>query len=259
MRALCLDHLSLYDVPAIELIEVAATLGCDAVSLFVSPLPLGPYRDLVNDQAAKAEVMRALRDNGLSVGIVEPFMLDDKIDWDMLERTAALTGELGGTVNTLCFDKDRTRLEASAGRLADIARGAGAKMAIEGFTLSKVRTPADALALAQIAGDDVGLTIDTLHVIRTGGSWVDFAVLPCDKIFHVQINDGPQLAPSDLFREATTERLPPGDGEFDIASFLPLVPKTARLAVEAPFLAPSTMTPLERARIVVEKTRALMA
>jgi sugar phosphate isomerase/epimerase len=253
-----LDHLSLYDVSALELIEVAAKLECNAVSLFVMPLPLGPYLDLVNDRAARSDVVAALRDTGLSVGIVEPFLLDENPNWDLIERTAALAAELGGVINALCFDNESARLQASFGRLADIARAAGARMAVEGFTLSTVRTLADALAIANTAGEDIGLTVDTLHVMRTGGSWADFAALPQERIFHVQLNDGPLLPPTDLYREATVARLPPGQGEFDIARFIPLVPATANLAVEAPFIAPAGMTPLDRARLIVESARALM-
>ena len=258
MRPICLDHLSLSDLTALELIEVAAELGCAAVSLFVTPLPLGPYRDLVNDAAAKVEVMHALRSSGLAVGIVEPFMLDQAIDWNLLQRTAALTAELGGTINTLCFDKDRGRLEASLSRLAEISRAEGARMVIEGFTLSTARTVADALELAAIAGDDVGLTIDTLHLKRTGGSWADFAAVPPERIVHVQLDDGPLVAPADLYLEATRERLPPGQGEFDLASLIPLIPATARIAIEAPFRAPSGATPLDRGRVIVEATRKLL-
>ncbi len=258
MRPLCLDHLSLSDLDALELIDVAAKLDCTAVSLFVTPLPLGPYRDLVNDRGAKADVVGTLQENGLSVGIVEPFMLDNKTDWNLLERTAALAAEIGGTVNALCFDSDQIQREKSVCRLADITRREGVKMAIEAFTLSTARTPADALALAELAGSHVGLTIDTLHLIRTGGSWADFASLPPERIFHVQLVDGPRLPPKDLYLEATLERLPPGRGEFELVSLIPMIPDTACVAVEAPFRAPPGMTPLERGRIIVNATRKLL-
>lgn len=258
MRSLCLDHLSLYDIPALELIKIAAQLDCDAVSLFVTPGHLGPYLDLTTDGAAKAEVVAALRDTGLSVSLVEPFILDENPDWNLLERSVALASELGGVVNGLCFDKEPARLQSSFGRLADLARSAGARMAVEGFTLSSVRTLAEALAMADTVGDEVGLTVDTLHVMRTGGSWADFAALPMHRITHVQINDGPLQAPADLAREATHERMAPGQGEFDLAAFLAFVPQSVRLAVEAPFRAPAGMSPLERARLIVEATRALL-
>ena len=259
LRPLCLDHLSLSDLTAVELIEVAAELGCAAVSLFATPLPLGPYLDLVNDRAAKAQVVSALRATGLSMGLVEPFLIDEAIDWDLLQRTAALTAQFGGTINSLCLDGDRARLESSLGRLADIARAEGAQMVIEGFTLSTARTVADALQAAEVAGGEVGLTIDTLHVMRTGGSWADIASLPPSRIVHVQLNDGPREAPADLYWEATRERLPPGHGEFDLAALIPLLPETARIAVEAPFRAASGATPLDRGRVLVEATRKLLA
>ncbi|MDD3798980.1 MAG: TIM barrel protein [Novosphingobium sp.] len=259
MDAICLDHLSLCDLPALDLIAVAGELGCGAVSLFVTPLPLGPYADLVNDAGARREVVAALRDTGLGVGIVEPFMLDAAPDWDTMERTAALAAELGGDVNALAFDDDPSRQRDSMARLAGICRAAGTRMTIEAFSMSRARTQADSLALAEHCGPDVGVTVDTLHVIRTGGTWADVAALPQERIFHVQLNDGPLAAPDDLGAEAVRYRHPPGQGEFDLDALVPLLPATARIAVEAPFVAPAGSSPLERGRILVDATRALLA
>jgi len=259
MRPLCLDHLTLGDLTALELIEVAGELGCAAVSLFVQPLPLGPYKDLVNDAAARREVLSALRDAKLSVGIVEPFMLQGDTDWSELERLAELTAELGGRINALGFDRKPGRLRDGICRLARIADSVGVEMVIEAFPLSSIRTPADALALAVEAGPRVGLCVDTLHSIRSGGSWAGVAALPPERILHVQLNDGPLEPPEDRYLEATLRRLPPGQGAFDLASFTPLIPPTATIAIEAPFLAPDGMTPVERGRVVVEATRRLLA
>ncbi|WP_167304908.1 sugar phosphate isomerase/epimerase family protein [Sphingobium vermicomposti] len=255
MRPLCLDHLTLSDLTALELIDVAAKTGCASVSLFIKPLPLGPYRDLIRDKAARADVVRALRDTGLGVGIVEPFMLDQSTDWAELQSIVELTAELGGRVNALGFDTDPARLRDAMCRLATLAQGAGVKMAIEAFPLSAVRTQADALDLALAAGAHVGLCVDTLHVIRSGGSWGDVAALPPERILHVQLNDGPLEPPSDRYREATIARMPPGEGEFGLDAFMPLIPPTATVAVEAPFIAPEGMTPMERGRIVVQAAR----
>lgn len=253
-----MDHLSLSDLSAVELIEVAAKLGCAGVSLFVLPLPLGPYRDLINDRRARLEVQAALRDTGLSVGVVEPFMLDANSDWEMFKRTAEVAAELGGSMNALGFDTDPSRLSAGVCRLAEIGRAAGAKLVLEAFTLSQIRSQAAALALAQEAGPDVGLTVDTLHVIRTGGGWEDILALPRDRIAHVQFSDGPLMPPADLLLEATLERAPPGQGEFDLARLLPLVPLHASLAIEAPFRVPRPMTPLERGRVLTDAMRHLL-
>ena len=208
---------------------------------------------------ARAEVISAVRQAGLGVGIVEPFMIDEVTDWQELERIAELTAELGGRINALGFDKEPTRLRDSMARLAGLAKGVGVEMTIEAFPLSAVRTQADSLDLALACGSHVGLCLDTLHVIRSGGSWADVAKLPAERIFHVQIDDGPREPPADRYREATIARLPPGEGEFDLPAFVPLVPEAATVAVEAPFIAPDGMTPLERGRRVVDATRRLFA
>lgn len=258
MRALCLDHLTLSDLTARELIAVASELGCGAVSLFVKPLPLGPYRDLLRDKPARREVMSALRTTGLGVGIVEPFMLEAVTDWEELERLAELTAELGGRINALGFDTEPGRLRDSMCRLGGLARTVGVEMTIEAFPLSAVRTPGEALEHAIASGPHVGLCVDTLHVIRAGGGWQDVARLPSDRILHVQLNDAPREPPADRYREATIARLPPGEGELDLAAFIPLVPPSATLAVEAPFIAPEPMAPIDRGRVVVEATRRLL-
>lgn len=256
---LILDHLSLPDLTALELVHVAAQAGFSRVSLFALPLPLGPYRDLVADTAARREVVQALQADGLRVGIVEPFMIDPAPDWDVLERLAALTAELGGTVNALAFDDDASRLADAMGRLAGIARASGTRLTIEGFTLSRVRTPAEALSLAEVCGADVGVTVDCLHVMRTVGSWDAVAALPPERIAHVQLCDGLRAAPADLGREAIAGRLPPGEGEFDVRALLPLVPASANLAVEAPLAETAGRSAAERAAGLMAAARGLFA
>jgi sugar phosphate isomerase/epimerase len=250
MRTLCLDHLSLADLTALQLIEVAAALGCTRVSLFVRALPFTPALDLVEDQAARADVVKALADHGLGVGVVEPFMLDAAPDWDRLRRTAELACVLG--------DEEPARLTDAMGRMAGIARAAGVPMVIEAFPLSAVQTQIQALRLAQTSGPDVGLCVDTLHVVRSGGSWADVAALPPERIRHVQLSDGLLEPPEDRIFEALSGRLPPGQGEFNLSGLLPFLPPHAVVAVEAPFVAPAGCSALQRGRILVEATRLLL-
>ena len=254
-----LDHLSLVDLTALEFVHVAAELGCAGVGLYVSPVSMGPALDLTTDHAARREVIGAVRAGGLAVGIVEPCLLREAPDWALLERTVALAADLGGGVNCIGFDPDVSRLHDSIGRLATLAASAGITLTVESYALSTLRTPADALAAARSAGPGVRLSVDALHVIRSGCTWADVAALPPEMIAHVQLNDGPLAAPADRFDEAVYGRLPPGQGEFDLRGLLAVVPATARLAIEAPFRAPAGLTPLERGRILVEATRALIA
>ena len=243
----CLDHLSLADLDALTLINVAADAGFSAVSLFVTPVPISPTPNLVVDGAARRAVVAALRDTGLRVGIVEPFMLEAEIDWDGLERCAELTAELGGSVNILGLDDDHARLRESLAHMVEICRTIDVPAVIEAYPLSAVRSPAQALDFAQALGAQVGLCIDTLHVIRSGGSWDDVAALPPERIRHVQLNDGPMQPPHDRVKEAVFDRLLPGQGEFGLGALLPLLPAHATIAVEAPSRALAKGEPRERA------------
>lgn len=257
MRHFCLDHLSLADLDALTLIEAAAQSGFGAVSLFITPVPISPTPDLVTDAGARLAVVDALAGAGLSVGIVEPFMLDAEPDWDMLHRAVALAAALGGTVNMLGLDEDTGRLLDTFGRMAELGRMEGAPVIIEPYPASMVRTCAQALRLAEGLGPDVGLCIDSLHVIRGGGSWADIAAMPPERIRHVQLNDGPLTPPIDRVEEAVFQRGLPGEGEFDLPALLPLLPAHARIAVEAPSRSLASLGAAERARRLMDAMTAL--
>jgi len=259
MPAFCLDHLSLVDLDARALIETAADAGFASVSLFAMPIPISPARDLLNDAAARAEVFTALRVTGLAVGIVEPFMLQPTIDWPLFQRLAALTAELGGTVNMLGMDDDPARLRDSLGRLVEICRAAGAPAIIEAYPLSTIVNQAMAMELAESLGPDVGLCVDSLHVIRSGGCWADVAALPPARIRHVQLNDGPLAPPENRQVEAVYERLLPGEGAFDLRALLPALPAHATIAVEAPARSLKHLGPVERAAALMGSLQRLFA
>lgn len=255
----CLDHLSLVDLDALTLIDAAASAGFASVSLFVTPVPISPTPDLVADRAARMAVVSALRDTGLRVGIIEPFMLDATPDWRLLERSAALAAGLGGMVNMLGLDPDHARLLDSLGRMVDLCRKAGVPAIIEAYPLSAIRSSGQALGLARELGADVGLCVDCLHVIRSGGGWDDITALPLERIRHVQLNDGPRDAPLDRVEEAVFNRLLPGEGEFDLRALLPLLPGHATVAVEAPSRRLRSLEPRERAARLMQAMRALYA
>ncbi|MFT4054409.1 MAG: TIM barrel protein [Novosphingobium sp.] len=253
----CLDHLSLVDLDAEQLIAIAADAGFAAVSLFVTPIPISAAADLVADATRRKAVTRSLAATGLGVGIVEPFMLDAAPDWACLQRSAALAAALGGTVNILGMDDEAARLQDGMARMVGIARSEGAPVTIEAYPASTVRTQAQALQLAEALGPDVGLCIDSLHVIRSGGTWADVAALPPERIRHVQLNDGPLEAPADRTDEAVFGRAPPGEGAFDLPALLPLLPAHATIAVEAPSRALAELPARARAARLMAVMRLL--
>lgn len=259
MRAFCLDHLSLTELDALGLIAVAADAGFGAVSLFVEPLPICDTPDLVKNAAARLAVASALRDRGLGVGIVEPFMIDREPDVARMQRRAALAAELGGMVNILGLEPDAAKLADGVAEVVRLCRIEGAPVVIEAYPASAIRTQGAALALAESLGPDVRLTVDSLHVIRSGGSWADVAALPPERIGHIQLNDGLLAEPESRMEEAVFGRLLPGAGEFDLPALIPYLPMHATLAVEAPERRPPDTTAAQQAKRLYEAMVALLA
>jgi len=82
------------------------------------------------------------------------------------------------------------------------------------------------------------ITIDLLHVMRTGSSMAEIRELPADLIGGAQVSDG-LLTTDDsaLLAEAGGSRMVPGDGEFPIREFVDVLPQELVLGVEVPQVA----------------------
>ncbi len=68
-----------------------------------------------------------------------------------------------------------------------------------------------------------GLCVDTWHLARSGGSAADLADLGPERVFGVQVNDGPRRPPNPVEDQGSyvddclRNRRPPGDGELEVA------------------------------------------
>ena len=101
---------------------------------------------------------------------------------------------------------------------------------------TQVKTLADALALIERSGTaNAAVTVDALHLARSGGSPAQVAALNAAQISYVQLCDGPASVPPQGYAwEAATERMLPGEGELPLRALVEAVPPGVLLAVEAP-------------------------
>jgi sugar phosphate isomerase/epimerase len=117
-------------------------------------------------------------------------------------------------------------------RLCDDAAERGLRVALEFVPFTGVPDLVTALALLQHAGrSNAGLVVDVWHVARSGGTPDDLRAIPPDRVFTVQLADGPADAPADLIDEAAFHRALPGAGEMHVADCLAVL---AELRVRAP-------------------------
>ncbi|MFG1229946.1 sugar phosphate isomerase/epimerase family protein [Xanthobacter wiegelii] len=238
---LSLDHLTAVDAPPEELARLAAQTGCAGICLFLhamAVLPRMPAFDLVADARRRREVRARCRALGLAVDLVYPFTLTGRTAPDDTRAALDAAADLEAAgVNVLVYDRDPARRQDTFAAFCALARQRGLKVALEFYPPSQVSSLGAAADLVEQAGPagQVGLTVDALHLVRSGGSIADLARVRAERIFVAQVCDGPAEADAAAREaEAAKERLLPGHGMFDLAGFVAALPASARLTVEVP-------------------------
>lgn len=264
---LSLDHLTVVDLVPEELALVAAETGCAGICLFLQSmavLPRMPPFDLIADPAARRRTRARCRDIGIAVDLVYPFTLGARsVPADFLAGFEA-AAELGAeSVNALLYDRDPGRRADVFAAFCEKADGFGLRVAVEFYPPSQVASLQAAHDLVEGVGRPgrVGITLDLLHLMRSGGVVADIAGLPPASILVAQLCDGPAaVAPDALVLEAAAQRCLPGQGVFDVPGFVAALPGGARVSVEVPredALADG-VSPLARAAAAVAATRAVL-
>jgi sugar phosphate isomerase/epimerase len=234
MHALSLHHLSVMDVPAAELVEIAAGLSCPHVCLFTFQPGDGVGIPLVRDEDVEP-LRRRLRDAGVSVLGTTSFALMPDSDVAAYEAGVERSARLGARhANVRVIDDDEARATDNFCRFAGFCTERGLLPAIEPSGYGHVDAFPQALRMFAAAGSGI-LTLDPLHIIRTGTRWEAVEALDPALIGYVQICDGPLEAKAeDYFDEAAFARLPPGDGGFPLERLLGVTPPGMPLSIEVP-------------------------
>jgi len=235
-----LDHITAIDTTPIRLAELARASGCDAICLFMQPmevLPLLPQFDLYGSPAERQALVRRMADLGVSVDVAYPFTIAGRTEIAGFTRAMECAAEIGADVlNALLYDRDPVRRVERFEEFCALAGSFGLRTGIEFYPPSQVRSLADALATAEAVGrvGQVGINVDLLHLMRSGGTFAELAAAPAERIFYGQLCDGAAEAPADIEGEASSERLLPGEGVFDLAGFVRALPAGCPLSIEIP-------------------------
>lgn len=255
MNPLRLEQMTMFDIAAEEMIAIAEALDIGLVSVFlVDGLP--GARPVTH--ANKAPLLSRLRDSAVRVDAAEVFMLG--MQPELPESEIALAAELGCAAVTaldiLPADEDQAADHLAA--LCRLAASYGLTVALEPISMGRTRTIEDGLRLIRAAGaPNARLTLDLLHIVRTGTPLAAVAGLDRALIASAQVCDGPASPPADLIAEASFERGIPGTGDFPIAPFLAALPADVTLGLEVPLasLREAGLTARERTGKVVEAIR----
>lgn len=227
------------DVPA--RIHAARRAGYAGIGLFFSE-----WARLRSDAEAVAAIDAALDETGIVIAHVEALrgwaspdhatdecLAHEAVVWEMADRFGCrylqIIGNYTGTV-----DEAATGFRALCERAADH----GIKVGIEAVGSM---TNIDSLGLAyeiveRADHDNGGLCFDSWHLTRTTNDIGDILALPGEKIFAVQLNDGP-IAPEldDYYTDTISNRVVPGAGEFALVEMvraLDQIGSTAPISLE---------------------------
>jgi sugar phosphate isomerase/epimerase len=209
-----------------ERIEAASAAGYRGFGLLSDDLP-----------AAVAEyglpgIKAMLADNGIVHLELEgiPYWWDDGLHREESDRIRhdllRAAGALGARHVKVTPDGDDAPWDPGhwAEKFAELAtqsQDVGARLGIEFFPWSNIKTLHDGLQLVADAGHDAGgVIIDTWHIDRGHTPVADLAVVPLDRIIGVELNDADEQVIGTLFADTVHRRRYCGEGAFDLIGMI---------------------------------------
>jgi len=240
VERLAIEPLSVFGLPPVAFVHLAADLGLRYIGITLRALP-NPYGyepfSLVDDAVLRRETVAALRDRGVTISLGDGFVLREGDDLRDRARDLDVMAELGAErVNTVTFDPDLSRSADQMGILAEMAARAGMETTLEfGPGLCAGDLPTALRIVRDVGRPDFRLLVDTMHLVRSGSGADDLAALDPDVIGYVQLSDAPLVANlPNYMEEACFQRMVPGTGELPLLDILEALPRHLVIGLEVP-------------------------
>lgn len=266
-----LAALTVLELSPPEMVEVAAQAGYQAVGLRLIPAtPEERHFPLVQDAGLLRRTRQRLCETGLQVLDIEILRLkpDTEVHRDF-RQVLEIGAELGASeVLVAGNDDDETRTSDNFAALCELSAPLGLHPHLEFMPWTGVKNLAQAhrvVAAARQAGqDNACLLVDAFHFNRSASRLEDLERVPPAWLRYVQLCDVTGPIPTSMeaiLQEARQQRCFPGDGDIDLAALLAALPSGRPLSLEIPTesLRRQGVTALERARLALDKARAVMA
>lgn len=269
MNRLGIEMLSGLGLPPVELVTLAADLGCAHISTGLMQMPaqfnpLGhPDWSLRSDSAYRREMIAVMRDRGVSISLGEGFAVRPGVSMADRGEEMDVMAELGARgLGAVSMEPDAARAKDELAVLAEMAGERGMLATIEFAPIQAVGSLSAALAMvAHVNRPNFGLLLDAMHFFRSGATLAELAAVDPALIRYAQLCDTPMGPPGpDYMAEAMFARRAPGDGELPLAAFVAALPKDIPLGLEVPNLAAAQagQTNIERLGKAVAAARALL-
>lgn len=268
MTRLGIENISVFGLPPIDFVNLAADLGCQCISTGLTSFDFGihdyPPFSLRDDLALRREMKAALRDRGIAISLGEGLTIRPGVSARDHEADLDIFCELGvEVINTVSMDPDLGRTFDEFAIMTEMVSARGRRTTTElAPSLAVCDLPTALAAVRHVSRPDFNLLIDTMHVIRSGSSAAEIAALDPDLIGYVQLCDAPLKPRFDsYFEESMFERMVPGEGELGLSELLAVLPADRTYSLEVPLrdLAKSGVGPHERLGRCVTAARELLS
>jgi sugar phosphate isomerase/epimerase len=244
MQRLGIEVQTVFGMPPVEHVSLAADLGCGHISTGLTPLPWKfdcfPAWSLRDDASLRREMIAAMRDRGVSISLAEGFAVRPGVEARNRAADLDLMAELGAEqVSSVCMEPDMARALDQFALLADMTAHRDMGFTIEYAPPHPINSLDKALSVIRdIAKPNVRLVIDAMHFFRSGGTLDELALVDPHLIGYAQLCDVPiSPADDDYYKEACFERRIPGQGELPLNDLIAMLPADIILGLEIPMRA----------------------
>ena len=263
-----IENISVFGLPPVPFVELAAELDCQHISTGLSSFNFGvcdyaPF-SLRDDPQLRRDMIAAMHDRGVSISLGEGLTIRPGVRARDYVGDLDLFHELGvRRINTASMDPDRIRTFDEFAMLAEMAAERGIVTTTEfAPSLTVADLPTALEAVRHVGRPDFRLLIDTMHLVRSGSGAHDIAALDPALIDYIQVSDA-MLQPrfESYFEASMFERMVPGEGELGLRDLFTVLPADRVYAIEVPLRtqAKAGIGPRERLGKCVEATRRLLA
>jgi len=262
-----IEFISVFGLPPVQFVDLAADLDVRNISLGLAPLDANPHNYpsySLSDPALQRDFKAALKARGVTFALAEGFFVLPGRDVGAYAQELDLVAELGAQrINTLALEPDAARLADQLAALVEMGAARGMKTTLEflpGIPIGDLAAAAD--AVRRIGRPELGVLTDTMHLGRTGATGAQIAALEPGIVSYAQLCDCPLVRTDMSYAdEAKYERMVPGEGELPLVDYLKALPAGVVIGLEIPqrSLAEAGVGPHERLGRCVTAARALLA
>ena len=269
MDRLGIEMLSVFGMPPIEFVQLAAALGCRYITTGmggfapIKALDYQPY-SLRDDPRLRKGLLAAVEDRDVSISLGEGLLIAPGVDVRSYADDLDIMAELRiPRINTVSLEPDRARTFDELAALTALAAERDIATCVEPVVgLSIADLPSALAAVEYVDRDEISLLIDTMHVARFGATADDLRSVPAQRIGYIQLSDTTLQPRMKIYaEEAMYERMTPGEGELPLADMLAALPDDRVVGLEVPMRsrAEAGVSAYDRLLPCVDSARTLLA